>query len=414
MNVWHVRAWASAATAVAMATAAACGGTSSGAGTGGEKTSGTGAGGHEASGTGTGGGKASAATGTGGGAGTGGGGGCLAAATYASLFTIADKAFCAVAMYEADEALGYQAPSWGSHHGPLTVVPDATGGGVTLERWTAPAGATGMLTKTSTHVAAGIPTGAYLGAQANDLPFFGWTAISWTGPSPSTAGQIVLIAGGSLDTTYGANGPYALAGVAAGATNGRLFYSGLSPLGASSQSQNGLYAADACASPMPELGAGTGCSPSALVDAWDENSGPVAVDRDGDVFAVLTSSSADTQEARGFAAAKVAQGAPPTKGVTLFTLPGYGSGLAAIAPSGSDPGVLVFQPFDGTTFSALNVVEQRYTVSGDVAASGAPATLLEIPAKSPGFYFMTDDTDRLWVASPGMSTTTYVVLDRKL
>ena len=52
-----------------------------------------------------------------------------------------------------------------------------------------------------------------------------------------------------------------------------------SPLGAPTTSTNGLYAADACSMPMPELGAGTGCAPSQLIDAWDEYSGPVVLDK---------------------------------------------------------------------------------------------------------------------------------------
>ncbi len=299
-------------------------------------------------------------------------------------------------------------------HGPLAMVADATGGGVTLERWTAPAGPMGALAKTTVHVAAGVPTGAYLNAQANDLPFFGWTAISWTGPSPSTTGQIALIAGGAVATTYTANGPYWLAGVSDGAAQGRLLYTGLSPLDTVTTSVNGLYAADACSAPTPELGAGTGCSPSQLVDAWDEYSGPIALNKNGDAFVVLTSASTGTQEARGYAAAQVARGAPAAKGATLFTVGGYSGSLAAVAPDASMAGVVVFQPYDATTSFALDVIEQAYTVSGGVvAASGTPKTLLTVPTMMmAGASFLTDETSRLWVAVPGAAGTTYVVLRR--
>jgi hypothetical protein len=345
--------------------------------------------------------------------GTGGSsGGCLDATAFASLFTIEDAAFCAVAMYEADEALGaFQEPSWGSHDGPLTQVADASGGGVTLERWTAPAGPTGMLTKQSVHVAAVVSSGAFLNAQAIDLPFFGWTAISWTGPG--TAGQIATLTGGVVDDTYTANGVYALAGFAAGASQGRLLYTGLSPLGAATMAPNGLYAADACSMPKQELGAGQGCAPPTLVDAWGENSGPVAFDKAGNAFAVQVSTTAGTQEARGYATAQVAVGAPPVTGTTLFTVPGFSGSLAAITPTASDPGVLVFQSFDATTDDALDVVAQRYTANGTVTATTMPSTLLKVPAMMmSGYPFMTDGADRLWVAVPGATTTTYVVIAR--
>ena len=86
-----------------------------------------------------------------------------------------------------------------------------------------------------------------------------------------------------------------------------------------------------------------------------------------------------------------------------------------LAPTASAPGLAIFQPFDGTSFAALDVIEQAYTVSGGaVAVSGMPTTLLHVPGGSmTGYPFFTDPTDRLWVAVPGTATTTYVVLARK-
>jgi hypothetical protein len=354
----------------------------------------------------------SGTTGSGGESGGTGGGApkCLDASAFKDLFTIEDASFCAIAVYEADEAVGYQAPSWGSHHGPLGLRPDMTGGGVTLVRWTPPAGATGMLTKQETHVAAGIPAGAFPSSQAIDLPFFGWTGISWAGAFPATQGKIIMIKGGAVDVTYDVNGAYAVAGVSTDASTGRLLATALSPIGAPTDDKNGLYAADTCATPKPDLGS---CGAPSLVAAWGNASGPIAVDRDGDAFVVLDDSAMGTQEARGFAAAQVARGAAATDGATLFTLPGFGSSLAAITPTTSAPGVLVFQPFDGKSFAPLDVVAQLYTGGAAVAPQGQPTTLLKVPATSSGLFFLTDDEDRLWVAASGMTTTTFVVLARK-
>jgi hypothetical protein len=412
---------------VAVAMAGGCGGASSGAtGAGGKGTgassSSTGPTTTSSSGTGTGGMGTSSSTtssstgGTGGdgGAGGGTGGACLDASDYVGTFAIVDTAFCAVAVYTANEALS-SSPSWGTHGGPLAFVADAAGGGVTLERWTAPAAAMGGLTRTTTHVAAGAPSGALFGAQANDLPFFGWTALSWTGPSPSTAGQVVLVSGGSAGTTYPVNGVLALAGVSDGAGQGRVLYTGLSPLGAPTTTVNGLYAADACSTPTPALGAGQGCATSTLVDAWDEYPGPVAVNKNGDAFVVLTSASAGTQEARGYAAVQVRRGAPAVEGATLFTVGGTSGALAALAPTAGASGLVVFQPFDFSSGEALDVIEQAYSVSGGVvAASGNPTTLLHVPSGSTtGYPFFTDGMDRLWVAVSGATSTTYVVLVRQ-
>jgi hypothetical protein len=405
MNRWNVKSAVGCAAAIGIAAAGGCGGS-------GKSASGTGGGATSTSTTTTST-STSSSTGTGG-AGTGGSGvTCLPATAYAGTFTISDATFCAVAVYTADETLSSQ-PSWGSHGGPLTLVADATGGGVTLERWTAPSGVMGVLTKTTTHVAAGVPTGAYLNAQANDLPFFQWTAISWTGPGTATTGEIALIAAGAVATTYTANGPFWLAGISDGAGQGRLLFTGLSPLGAPTTDTNGLYAADACSAPTQELGAGTGCAASQLIDAWDEYSGPIALDKNGNAIVVLTSATADTQEARGYTAAQVARGAPAAKGTTLFSIDGYSGSLAALAPTATAPGLVVFEPFDATSYFALDVIEQVYSVTGGVvAASGAPTTLLTVPTMmTTGPSFITDEADRLWVAVSGTTSTTYVVLQR--
>jgi hypothetical protein len=178
------------------------------------------------------------------------------------------------------------------------------------------------MTVQTTPVAAALPATTFLGAQALDLPFFGWTAISWTNAFPDSTGQFEMIASGAIATNYTVNGPYGVAAVAAASSLGRLLYTGLSPLGAPTTNVPGLYAADACSAPAQALGTGTGCSASALVDAWGDSTGPVVTDSNGDVFAVLPTVAAQTQEARGFLASSVARGAAATAGVSLFTMAG--------------------------------------------------------------------------------------------
>ncbi len=336
-------------------------------------------------------------------------GACLDPSTFSSSFTIADASFCAVAVYTAPEAIGYQVPTWGSHGGPL-VVQQGTGTGVTLERWTAPTGTTGTMTVQTTPVAAALPATTFLGAQALDLPFFGWTAISWTNPFPDSTGQFELIASGAIATSYTVNGPYGAAAVAASSL-GRLLYTGLSPLGAPTTSVAGLYAADACSSPAQALGTGTDCSPSALVDAWGDSTGPVVTDSTGDVFAVLPTVAAQTQEARGFLASSVARGAAATAGVSLFTMAGSSVALAALAPSAAHPGLVILQPAD-LTYTPLDVVAQKFTTGSSLVATGTPTKLLTV-APGQGLSFLVDGTERLWVAVNGTASTRYVVLARQ-
>jgi hypothetical protein len=336
-------------------------------------------------------------------------GACLDPSTFSSAFAIADSTFCAVAVYTAPEAIGYQAPTWGSHGGPL-VVQQGTGTGATLERWTAPAGNTGTMTVQTTPVAAAFPDGTFPGAQALDLPFFGWTAISWTNPFPDSTGQFEMIASGAVATSYMLNGPYGVAAVPAASSLGRLLYTGLSPLGMPTTNVAGLYAADACSSPSQALGTGTGCSASALVAAWGDSTGPIVTDSNGDAFAVLPTVATSMQEARGFLASSIARGAAATAGVSLFTMDGSSVALAALAPSASDPGLVIFQPAD-SSYTPIDVVEQKFTTSSGLVAMGTPTKLLSV-VSGQGLSFLVDGSQRLWVAVSGTSSTTYVVLTR--
>jgi hypothetical protein len=333
---------------------------------------------------------------------------CLAPSSFSSAFTIADSSFCAVAVYTAPESIGYQAPTWGSHGGPL-VVQQGTGTGVTLERWTAPAGTTGTMTVQTTPVAAALPAGDFLGGQAVDLPFFGWTAISWT--ASDFTGQFEMIASGAIATTYTADGPYSAGAVSAASSLGRFLFSGLSPLGMPTTSTNGLYAADACSSPAEALGAGTGCTASSLISAWGDSSGPVATDSNGDVFAVMPTLASGTQEARGFLASSVARGAAATAGVSLFSVAGSSVSLAALSPGAGVPGLLIFQPQD-SSYTPLDVVQQKFTTGSSLAAMGTPTKLLTV-APGQGLSLLVDGAQRLWVGVSGTSSTMYVVLARQ-
>lgn len=359
-----------------------------------------------------------------GGAGGGGGGGCLPASVHEAYFSLAETSLCAVATYDAPVTLGYDADAgyylrlamWGNHGGPVTVDPGAAGA-FDLVRWSAPAGASGTLTAAHTTVDAGIPEGVFLGPQALDLPFFGWTALGWTGAFPNTEGELLVAANGAKTASFAVNGFYAAAAVPGPAGQGRLVYSGLSVLGDTALGANGLYAADSCgdaASGSLLPGGAADCGAPTLVAAWGDASGPVAVDHAGAVFAVLTSFDG-TQEARGFAANTIARGAPPTEGTELFTLPGFGSTLAALAPTTDGPGLLLFQPNAASDpFDALDVVAQRFTSDGDtLSAEGTPTPALVLTTPNTALDLFTDADGRLWVGvtkAPG--ETLFVVLDR--
>ncbi|WP_437478463.1 hypothetical protein WME75_30330 [Sorangium sp. So ce1014] len=335
---------------------------------------------------------------TSGGSGGADGAGCLDARSHDALFSLVDPAWCAVAVYRTDEELGFASVTWGRHGGPMLARSDAEGA-VEIVRLTPPDEADGALAAARTTVDAGLPDGAFLGGQAVDLPFFGWTAISWTRAFPDTRGELVLIEDRAVAKRYEVNGFFAAAAV-----EGRLLHTGLSPLGDPAAGPNGLYAADRCGAAgqdarlVPEGDAS--CAEPAAVAAWGDSSGPVAADLRGNVFAVLPSADG-TQQARGFAASAIARGAGPAEGDVLFSLPGSGMSLAALAPEQGAPGLLVFQPSDPATYEALAPVAVAFSDDGGrVRADGSPAPLLELATAGTSLALLADDANRLWIGGP--------------
>jgi hypothetical protein len=197
------------------------------------------------------------------------------------------------------------------------------------------------------------------------------------------------------------------AGGLAGASSHRVLYTGLGTYGDNASAPvPGLYSADFCPGPDP-------CG-SALVAAWGEATGPIALDNAGNAFVEQTAYSTEDQTIRGFPATSVAPEAAPTDGTTLITLPGFGSELAAMGQEGSNPGILFFQPFDANTYIAEDVVALPYTVYNDMMVAGdtaVPTITLATPGTT--VTLMTDPIGRLWlgmVTEPGV--TTFFVLDR--
>ncbi|MEZ4300894.1 MAG: hypothetical protein R3B70_38525 [Polyangiaceae bacterium] len=364
------------------------------------------------------GGTAGAGGNTGGDGGTGGTGGtttssslgCLPESAYSALFTLQADDLCVYGVYEAAGSLSYQQPTWGAHDGLLVIEAGPNDGEVTLARWSAPAAPQGDITIASTTVNAKIPAGTFVAGVAVDLGFRAGTAISYQGAFPDTVGELIVLDGANSDERYAVNGLFSMAALASGQT-GRLLLTGLSSVGDAGAGANGLYAADDCAGTFDPSASG-GCAASSAVAAWGDASGPVVADGDGNVFTVMTSFAGD-QEARAFAASTVAKGAAPSEGDVMFTLPGFGLSLAAIAPSASEEGIVAFQPADGNTFDALDVIQVRYTAAGGaVTPAGEPSTLLKLAPNTP-VVLLVDPKGMLWVGLPSAKGTTLAVMGRK-
>jgi hypothetical protein len=267
-----------------------------------------------------------------------------------------------------------------------------------------------------------VPSTGFLGAQAVDLPFSGWTAFGYSGGTMAmdNPGALFLAKAGTVDKSYGVNALGSIVGVAGAAGTGRLLYTGLSPLSPPPPASptppgqpKALYAADLCGTSGLANTMNATCMPVA-VSTWGDTTGPIALDGAGNVFAVMPTIKTGMQEARAFPAASIAPGKPATNGVTLFTLPGTGLPLGAIGPTANANGIVAFQPSD-INFTPLDVVAQHYTATGgSIQAVGTPATLLKLATSMTGVLLFTDGQSRLWagVADTTNQKTTFVVIAR--
>lgn len=360
----------------------------------------------------------SSSSGSGGGGG-GGAGSCLDPSTHADVLSINDSGFCVVAAFDAEYDPNHFIGNitWGRHGGLLFTRAGMNGLITTTRFFAAPSATTGKLTGDSLDIQVGLPNGSFFGGSALDLPFFNWTLVSYTNPDPLVTGEIILIQGTSVVLRYPINGFYSAAAVGGGMDPlGRLVYSGLSPIFKNATSTNALYAADACGAigNMPRLvsDGDMTCKDSFAIETFGSGSGPVAADLAGNVFTVMLGDMG--QEARGYAADMVKRGTDAAMGTSLFTIPGFGGSLAAVAPDDTGSGVVVFQPSDPTTFEWLDAVAQRYAIEGGkVVAQGTVGPFMTSPTKNTQFNFTTDDQGRIWIAIKRSSDYAVLVVARK-
>lgn len=326
---------------------------------------------------------------------------CLEAAGTDPFFTLADATKCVVARYEvATGRLG--ALSWGRHNGPLGFEGSAT---PRIVRYSVPTTATGAATIERGDVAVtGVPMDAFWGSLALDLPHFNATMFSYTGSGAGFPGEVFVTGGGTL-TRYHANGFYAAA-VLGNGTKIRLLYTGLGALSATKSTDNagGLYAADNCESmktdPRFVPAAGEACAAPQKIATWEAgSSGPVAVDRNGNAFAIL-SKFGGKQELRAFEKSTIAYGAGPTAGNTLFSDSQYTGDLIA------DGTAVYWQPNDPTAFAPLDPMMLGYTVSAKtIAPSGAPQPFLKMKVPGTPLSMVADPRGAIWVGVPGPATS---------
>jgi len=323
---------------------------------------------------------------------------CIDATSMGAYFTLEDSTKCLVAKYDLPVgSLGTL--TWGRHGGPLGFEGGAT---PNLVRFELPASTTGTVTVKKTAVpVTGVPSGAFWGGAALDLPFFGWTAFSYTGPGTAYPGELILVNGSGALTRYNVNGYFAGVGIGLmSSSGGRLLHNSLSSIMSSASATNagGLYAADSCgaASTSPRLlpAGDTGCKDPIKVATWESgSSGPIAVDPDENLFAIL-SKFGGNQELRGFERSTVARGAAETAGTKLFADTQYTSDMVA------DGKAVYWQPNDATTYAAVNPKMLAYTVNAGtktVSPVGTPTTFLTMKTAGTSVTLVRDSSRRVWV-----------------
>ncbi|MBK6518539.1 MAG: hypothetical protein IPM79_16535 [Polyangiaceae bacterium] len=378
-----------------------------------DTTTSSGVGGQPPSTGGAGAGTAQGGAGGAGGEGGGAPGACLPESVADGFFTLTTTSLCIVDVKTAsglDLAPYGATPSWGKHGGPLTFEGD--GVDLVVTRWSGSGAA--LTAADETFTATNIPADAFWAPLAVELdtPAGGSCgagaaiAASWSGFDFVNDGELVTLDESGGVTAQLAAGMYGMA-----ASGERLFFTALSQVGGPTNNNPALYAGDAQATCE-----GSGFDSAGAVDAWGLSTGPVAVDGDGSLFAILTDFNEGTQEIRAFEAADVAPGAPATTGTAIATLDGYGDALAAIAPEGAAPGLLVVQPNDATDGSHGEVLAIEVTLDAGAFTGAAPVTLLDLTEDDDNVTLMTDDDGRLWVgltrSVKGQPVSTFFVLDR--
>ncbi len=320
-----------------------------------------------------------------------------------------------VARHEADGAI--LGSRWGRHGGPMvtTSVYASSGPRPEVVRWSAPSDARAASTKTRLPIATAqaLPKTLFYGADGMvDLPFGDLALLSYTGSGAGFPGEALLYAGGydAVRARANANGFYSGVGLVAG---GRSFvvYSGLSALSSSSSpsSDNGLWVAESCGG---TLVAPAPCAAPAKLFGWVGASGPVAVDRDGDVFVGASRSGAATSDAVLALASSGVVAARASAPVDLAEVDSGGtSSLAAIAPAGAYRGWAF-----GVGFAADQAIYGApFTSTGGVLAkSGAVVTaaIAKGPEASAISVFADADGD-LWLAVTTTKTGYFLALRRR-
>jgi hypothetical protein len=305
--------------------------------------------------------------------------------------------------------------SWGHHNGPIGVsIPFDPTGKLTVYRYAIPADPKAPVSAAMTQIvtdAPGIPVMHFYNPVI-DLPVGQKSLISYSGVGAAFPGE-AMIYDTSLTTVEqraNVNGFYAVAAARSGAAI-RMYYASLSPLvsGPSGTADNGVYVSETCNGALVATGA---CAPSFQLLKWAGNSGPVVLDRDGNLF--VAAATATTQDVYALTRAEASSAKATVNKTKFFDFTSSGTGgLTAIAPEGNNEGWALVKGFDGAM--PVDTVAVSYKANATVTDGGKariPAALKAGP-KNMGYSFYADAEGDLWVAASTMTGGVLLELRRK-
>ncbi len=305
---------------------------------------------------------------------------------------------------------------WGNHGGPMVSTSvyanQEAGSKPGVVRYTIPATATGTATKKELAfaTASDLPRPFFYGPDGMvDLPFGNLAILTYTGSGAGFPGE-GLVYSKDYDAVVSrakSSGIYSAAGVGTKS----FVYSALSPFAATlpSTTDNGLYAAELCGT--NKLAPEGACKPGAKLFGWAGNSGPVAVDTQGNAF---VGASLDNGDAIYAASAAEIQAVGAATRVELANkATGGTASIAAIGPEGAAPGFVVAKGYDGATPTAAYAQGYKAPLAKDGAlidAAIAGGTATE------AFSLFSSAQNDLWVAvelSAGTPRKVFLQLRRK-
>jgi len=309
---------------------------------------------------------------------------------------------------------------WGRHNGPMLTTevykaPGQTAPGVI--RWTIPAKPTDDVIGNETPFtkATGLPAQLFYGVDGIvDMPFGLVDLLSYTGTGSAFPGEVLLYSQSLNQVTSRANvnGFYSGVGLTT-PSGGRILYSGLSPLSAttSTTNANGLYASDVCNGSLVPAG---GCPPGVRLVPWNGSSGPVVNDAHDNVFVAASLSSGPSSDAfYGLAHAQAVASTPQTATTLAEVDTGGASSLTAIAPDNGGLGWVLAKGYDASP--AVPAFAQAYAEAGNtLAKSGARIDAALKPGpKAESFSMFADAEGDLWVAVSSSTGGVFLELRRK-